>query len=242
MRFETLAAGETRQIDGPLFGVKVLSIDPSNGGAIAVDRVWLPTSVLVSLRKEIDRLNLAGPIIVAVADDEQDDLTNASASAAPPVAGASVKVTETTLLNLMQGTVVQASGAWPANASYLDVVPTAGVKAADLVAISTQVAAGAATVSTTPTFYGAGGDQLIVPVAWSNTGSAGRGYIAVGGQSGGGLSGMAQAGYLTHRWDLFSKVRIVISFGGVSFPYTFQAINGAGTSAFKLLLREYLLP
>lgn len=87
MRFEDVPAGETYHRGGPWFGIRVLSIG-SGGGAI-VDGVALPSSVLVSFKREIGRVVLTGPIVVALAECEADDVEAATASPTPPDLGAS---------------------------------------------------------------------------------------------------------------------------------------------------------
>lgn len=82
MRFEELSAGESRQINGPLFGVRVLS--SGAGSAVLVDRVALPLLSLLSLPaprgRPFDRLNLTGPIVVQIAEAEEDELNATSAA------------------------------------------------------------------------------------------------------------------------------------------------------------------
>lgn len=82
MRFETIPAGETRQLDGPWFGVRVLAAAP--GAALTVDRLALPVSVLVAYRRRIDVLVVTGPVVLAIADSELEDVNAASSSPSAP--------------------------------------------------------------------------------------------------------------------------------------------------------------
>ena len=87
MRFEDVPAGEPRQINGPLWGVRVLSAGV--GAALLVDRSPVPVaSLLLTLRapeaRPFDRLNMTGPIVLQIAETPDDDLS--AAGVAPPVA------------------------------------------------------------------------------------------------------------------------------------------------------------
>lgn len=87
MRFEDVPAGESRQINGPLWGVRVLSAGV--GAALLVDRSPVPVaSLLLTLRapeaRPYDRLNMTGPIVLQIAETPDDDLS--AAGVAPPVA------------------------------------------------------------------------------------------------------------------------------------------------------------
>lgn len=84
MRFETLVAGEPRQVDGPFYGVKVLAADPAQGATLIVDGLAWPVSVLPAWAGDVGRVVATGPCILALATDEDEDLSKMTTSPAPP--------------------------------------------------------------------------------------------------------------------------------------------------------------
>jgi hypothetical protein len=83
VRFETIPAGETRQLNGPWFGVRVLIA--GKGSALTIDRVALPVpDCLPSIEGEIDRVNATGPITFVISETQGEDLAKANASPQPP--------------------------------------------------------------------------------------------------------------------------------------------------------------
>jgi hypothetical protein len=83
VRFETIPAGETRQINGPYFGVRVLVA--GEGAALVVDRIAMPVpAVLPSLESEVDTLIATGPITFVLGERPGEDLARANATPAPP--------------------------------------------------------------------------------------------------------------------------------------------------------------
>jgi len=83
VRFETLVAGEARQVDGPFYGVKVLSADPTQGATLTVTDIVWSLAVLPSLAQTVDRLIAKGPLVLVLAEDSDDDLKAMSAAPQP---------------------------------------------------------------------------------------------------------------------------------------------------------------
>lgn len=104
MRFETIPSGETRQLDGPWFGVRVLAA--GDGASVAVDRLVLPMSVLPTLQRPMDVIVASGPIVLALADAEGENVNAASASPIPPVPAGPSSVT-TSIITIPVGTDIE---------------------------------------------------------------------------------------------------------------------------------------
>lgn len=148
-------------------------------------------------------------------------------------------IIETVLLTLMHGDVIQAAGAWPNQASTLDVTPSPGAVRADLCLQDEQVGPGAATWGVAPWLYALNGDVVVKGIQTGAIGSTNRLYVSLGGPTGGSLGGFTQGGYLTHRWDTWATMRLTIGYGGIAFPYAVNALGGAGNWGMRILLREF---
>lgn len=102
MRFETIPAGESRQLDGPWFGVRVLSA--GDAASVQVDRLVLPMSVLAAYRRRIETVIATGPVVLALADAADEDVGALTASPQPPSPGGRVRLVE--IVTIPEGNVV----------------------------------------------------------------------------------------------------------------------------------------
>jgi hypothetical protein len=108
VRFETIPAGEKRQLNGPWWGIRF--IDASASAVAIVDGIVLPlaSGLLLTLRaienRPHMRYELTGPVTVQLADTYGEDLSS-SAVAPAPVGGVKREVVYVTSANLMTNPV-----------------------------------------------------------------------------------------------------------------------------------------